>query len=245
MLRHGLFLLLSCLLLGTGPVRAGEPLRVLVVDNAPPMAFRDSSGALTGFAVEIARALCAEMHADCAFEVTTFRDLADALAEGRADLGAAGMLDTPLRRTKMIYTQPVFRSVTVWLARKGVPPGHAKARVAVVGGSAQEAYVRSRGWETVPVRTNGDLAQPMLEGRAQAIVAPMVNAIELQKNPAFRKLDTTPSVLRDPAIGGDAYFGISPHRPELKEPLDAALARIKRNGVYDRINSRFLPFRVS
>jgi ABC-type amino acid transport substrate-binding protein len=31
----------------------------------------------------------------------------------------------------------------------------------------------------------------------------------------------------------------------LKEQIDAALDRIKRNGTYDRINSRFLPFRVN
>ena len=37
----------------------------------------------------------------------------------------------------------------------------------------------------------------------------------------------------------------SPRRPELKHEINTALERIKRNGTYDRINSRFLPFRVS
>jgi ABC-type amino acid transport substrate-binding protein len=51
--------------------------------------------------------------------------------------------------------------------------------------------------------------------------------------------------MRIPELAGDLAFGISPRRPELKEEIDAALDRIKRNGTYDRINSRFLPFRVS
>jgi ABC-type amino acid transport substrate-binding protein len=32
----------------------------------------------------------------------------------------------------------------------------------------------------------------------------------------------------------------NPRRADLKEPLDKALAKIKRNGTYDRINSTFL-----
>src|SRR6185369_515514 len=46
-------------------------------------------------------------------------------------------------------------------------------------------------------------------------------------------------------LGGEAAFGISPRRPELKEQIDGALDRIKRNGKYDHVNSKFLPFRVN
>ena len=62
--------------------------------------------------------------------------------------------------------------------------------------------------------------------------------------------ETTMSILqrarlRAPELGDDVSFGISPRRPELKHEINTALERIKRNGTYDRINSRFLPFRVS
>jgi ABC-type amino acid transport substrate-binding protein len=76
-------------------------------------------------------------------------------------------------------------------------------------------------------------------------MAPMISALNLQKSPAFRQLDLVPVVLHIPDLAGEVAFGISPRRPELKEEIDAALDRIKRNGTYDRINSRFLPFRVS
>jgi ABC-type amino acid transport substrate-binding protein len=49
----------------------------------------------------------------------------------------------------------------------------------------------------------------------------------------------------DPVLAGDASFGISKHRPDLKAPMDMAIDRIKTNGVYDRINTQFLPFRVN
>ena len=62
---------------------------------------------------------------------------------------------------------------------------------------------------------------------------------------AFRRLGLAPTVLRAPELGGDVSFSISPRRPELRQEINMALERIKRNGAYDRINSRFLPFRVS
>jgi hypothetical protein len=47
-----------------------------------------------------------------------------------------------------------------------------------------------------------------------------------------------------PDLVGNASFGINPRRPELKIAVDDALERIKLNGVYERINTQFLPFRV-
>jgi ABC-type amino acid transport substrate-binding protein len=117
--------------------------------------------------------------------------------------------------------------------------------VAVVRGSAQERYVRQQGWEQVGVRTNGELAEPLRAGIAQAAIIPMSSALGLMEKPEFRKLGLASTVMHEPELGGEAAFGISPQRPELKEQIDAALERIKRNGTYDRVNSRFLPFRIN
>lgn len=221
-----------------------RPLRIAVLENAPPMAFRDPAGELTGFSVGIARALCAEMKASCEFHVTTLDRLVDALALGEYDIAAVSLLDTPERRRKILFAQPYFRSLSLWFAKPGVAPGQADLRVAVVRGSAQEAFARQRGWETVGVPTNAQLGVPLSAGVAQAAIIPMITGMHLSKNPEFQKLGLVSTVLPDAELKGDACFGINPRRPELKEALDAALERIKRNGVYDRINSQFLPFRV-
>jgi ABC-type amino acid transport substrate-binding protein len=73
----------------------------------------------------------------------------------------------------------------------------------------------------------------------------MATSLGLMKRPEFRQLGLVGTVMSEPELGGDASFGISPRRPELKEQIDAALDRIRRNGTYDRINSQFLPFRVN
>ena len=131
-----------------------RPLRVAVLENAPPMAFRDKNGELTGFSVGIARALCEEMKVSCEFHATTLDRLVDALALGEYDIAAASLLDTPERRSKILFAKAYFRSLSLWFAKPGVPPGQAGIRVAVVRGSAQEAFAHQRGWATVGVPTN-------------------------------------------------------------------------------------------
>lgn len=239
-------LLLLGFLLPVGVFAApGQVLRVLVLDDAPPLSYRDQSGQLTGFNVEIVRAVCREIRARCQFDVTTQGAVVDTVAQGKADIAGVGLQQTPEQHGKLIRAKPHFRTLSLWLARRGVQPGQSGLRVAVVGGSAQESYARRQGWATLTVSTYGELGLPLLAGQVQAVMAPMVSALNLQKSQSFRQLDLVPVVMRTPGLAGDVAFGISPLRPELKEEIDAALDRIKRNGTYDRINSRFLPFRVS
>jgi ABC-type amino acid transport substrate-binding protein len=221
-----------------------KALRVAVLDNAPPMAYRDAQGQLTGFSVEIARAICAEMATRCDFEVTVLERIIDSLASGEIDIAAASLLDSPERRQRILFARPYFRSVSLWFARPGVEPGQPGLRVAVVKGSAQEAYARKQGWTTVGVPTNGQLGSPLVAGVAHAAIVPMNTSLSLQKDPDFQRLALRSTVLKAPELIGAASFGINPRRPELKEAVDSALERIKLNGIYERINTQFLPFRV-
>lgn len=230
---------------GLGLASAADALRVGVLENAPPMAYRNGDGELTGFTVEIMRAVCEEIRVSCRFEVTTIDRVPDDLQAGFYDVAAASLLETPERRARMLFAKPYFRSISLWFAKPGIPPGQPGIRVAVVHGSAQERFARGKGWDIVPVRTNGEMTEPFSAGLAQAAIIPMATGLNLMKKPEFRKLGLASSVMAEPELSGDAAFGISLRRPELKEPIDAALDRIKRNGTYDRINSQFLPFRVN
>lgn len=220
-------------------------LRIVVADDAAPLAYRDESGQLTGFSVEIVRALCSEIGANCVFDVVAQSDALPLLLQGKADIDATGVFETREQRSRLIQADPYYRSFSLWLGPADVLPGRKGMRVAVVGGSIQEDYARRQGWEVKAVRGSGDLTRTLVAGEAQAALVPMIAALQLQKNRAFRGLGLAPTVLRAPELSGDMSFGISPHRPQLKNDINAALARIKRNGTYDRINSRFLPFRVS
>jgi ABC-type amino acid transport substrate-binding protein len=243
-----LFSIIACFVFSTGVSAEGAhagALRVVVPEDAAPMAYRDDTGRLTGFSVEIARALCEEIRVTCQFEITPQQELRERLLQGKADMAASSVFEVPEQRGKLIQANPYYRSLSLWLGGMDVPPGRQGLRVAVVNGSIQEDYARRQGWETRAVRSSGELARALISGEAQAALVPMIVALHMQKNEAFRRLGLAPTVLRAPELGDDVSFGISPRRPELRHEINAALERIKRNGTYDRINYRFLPFRVS
>ena len=234
----------TCLFAATVAHSAATALQVAVLENSPPMAFRDAAGRLTGFSVEVARAVCAEMKVRCEFQVMVLDRVVDALAGDEIDIAAVSLLDTPERRRRILYAQPYFRSITLWFARPGVEPGQRGLRVAVVKGSAQETYARKQNWDTVSVQTSGELGAPLLAGIAQAAIVPMNASLNLQSSKEFQRLGLAATVMTAPDLVGNASFGINPRRPEIKVAVDDALERIKRNGVYEHINTRFLPFRV-
>ena len=237
--------IVAALVLGALPAHAAQQvLRVGVLDNSPPMAFRSADGRLTGFSVEIIRAVCDEMQVRCDLQVTTLERVVDSLTGGEFDIAAVSLLDTPERRARILFAHPYFRSVSLWFAKPGVMPGERGLRIAVVKGSAQESYARKQGWDTVAVPTNGELGLPLIAGVAQAAIIPMATSLNLMNHKDFRNLGLSSTVMKVPELIGNASFGISPRHPELKESVDNALDRIKRNGIYERINSQFLPFRV-
>ncbi len=245
LLRFAAHSLLAMLCLATCAVSAAEQiLRVAVLENSPPMAFRDADGRLTGFSVEIIRAVCGEMQARCEIQPIVLERVLEALTSGEIDIAAVSLLDTPERRARILLAKPYFRSTSLWFAKPGVMPGDRGIRVAAVKGSAQESYARSQGWETVAVPTNGELGTPLLAGVAQAAIVPMNTGLSLTKDKEFQRLGLNSTVMKAPELAGNASFGISPRRQELKEAVDDALEKIKRNGVYERINTQFLPFRV-
>ncbi len=240
---------LSCLSLAcclfAGTARAEVPaLRVAVLEESPPLGYRDANGNLTGFATTIARALCAEIGARCEFEATRLDSLIDRLAAGYFDVAAIGLLNTPERSRKVVFTKPVYRSVTLWVARPGVQPGDAAARVSIFRGSAHETYARAQRWQVIGAQNEVQMIEQLAAGVAQAAIVPLMTSLSLRRHPLFQQLGLSASVLQQPELAGNASFAINPQRAELKEVLDVALENIKRNGTYDRINTEFLPFRV-
>jgi len=123
-----LALLLTFLLSFGTRAEGGRPvdLRIVVADDAAPLAYRDESGQLTGFSVEIARALCSEIGANCVFDVVAEGDALPRLLQGKADIAATGIFETREQRGKLIQADPYYRSFSLWL--RGPPMSRRGAR---------------------------------------------------------------------------------------------------------------------
>ena len=243
-LRLGLRQLLVSLCLLIALPASAQTIKVGVFDDAPPLAYRDDKGTLTGFTVAIAEALCAELKLRCELQVVRLETVIDDLAAGQIDVAAVGLLNTPERRKRIAFTKPVYRSTTLWFARPGVKLDAPGVRIAVFKGSAQERFAQAKGWQTVGAITDADIIDQLSAGVAQAGIAPLMSSFNLFRNPRFLKLGLSTQVFSTPELDTQASFGLNPRNLELKEALDRGLDTIKRNGVFDRINSQFLTLRV-
>lgn len=243
-LRLGLRQLLVSLCLLIALPASAQTIKVGVFDDAPPLAYRDDKGTLTGFTVAIAEALCAELKLRCELQVVRLETVIDDLAAGQLDVAAVGLLNTPERRKRIAFTKPVYRSTTLWFARPGVKLDAPGVRIAVFKGSAQERFAQAKGWQTVGAITDADIIDQLAAGVAQAGIAPLMSSFNLFRNPRFLKLGLSTQVFSTPELDTQASFGLNPRNLELKEALDRGLDTIKRNGVFDRINTQFLTLRV-
>jgi polar amino acid transport system substrate-binding protein len=125
-------------------------LRFLTTTDFPPFNFLDTAGKLSGFHVDLARAICAELAvADkCQIQALPWAELDGALAKGDGEAIMAGVAVTQENREKYAFS----RSYLQFPARFVMPKAKAVTeplyeklkgkRVGVVAGSAHERMLR-------------------------------------------------------------------------------------------------------
>ncbi|MBZ9847053.1 transporter substrate-binding domain-containing protein [Mesorhizobium sp. CA14] len=135
-------------------------LRFLTTTDFPPFNFLDGSGRLSGFHIDLARAICAELGIveKCQVQALPWNELEDALQKGEGEAIIAGIAATPESREKYAFS----RSYMQFPARFIMPKAKAFAepildklrskRVGVIGGSAHEKMLRDY-FNTVQVVT--------------------------------------------------------------------------------------------
>ena len=123
-------------------------IRFLTDDDYPPMHFMTEDGRLAGFNVDLARAVCDVLNVACTIQARRWDTLLDALREGRGDAVVASVRATPQLRASHALSRPYLRTPGRFVAKapaaqETTPETMAGRSVAVVAGSAHEAYVRT------------------------------------------------------------------------------------------------------
>src|SRR5882724_9736350 len=73
---------------------AVQAIRFVTTDDFPPFNFLDADGHLTGFNIDLARAICTELAIRCTIQARPFDDLAHSLETKTADAAIAGIAIT-------------------------------------------------------------------------------------------------------------------------------------------------------
>lgn len=123
-------------------------IRFVTTEDFPPFNFVDAGGRLTGFNVDLARAICSELGVPCTIQARPFDDLVPSLVEQRADAAIAGLAVTGDARAQLGFTEIYLPLPARFVVRRGLPlaisaEALAGRRVAVAAGSAHLAYLQA------------------------------------------------------------------------------------------------------
>ncbi|WP_220128107.1 transporter substrate-binding domain-containing protein [Billgrantia kenyensis] len=229
-----------------------DTIRIATEGAYPPFNYIDESGELKGFDVDIAKALCEEMQADCEIIAQAWDGIIPGLVTGRYDAIVASMSITERRKEAVNFTRPYYQVGAALVAPVdsdiAFEPGRLDGKVIgvqrattyanLLAGEYPEATVNN--YDTVE-NHNLDLQSGRLDGVVgQAVL--MQEWINEHGKGAY-EIKGEP-VLDVDYIGEGAGIAVNKNNPELLERLDTALATILENGVYDDISASYFPFSI-
>jgi polar amino acid transport system substrate-binding protein len=230
-----------------GPPRV---IRFLTDDDFPPMHFATPEGGVTGFSVELARAVCEKLALNCTIQARRFDTLLESLAEGRGDVLAAAIPVTGELRARFAASQTYHRSPARLLTTRGNARADLElgalrgTRVAVVSGTAHEAFLE-RLAPFIQRRTAPDLQAALAllrSGDAEYVFGDGVSlALTIAGRGGSEFAFAGGPYLEARYFGEGVGFLLRKDDLTLKRAIDYALQALWDDGTYARLFIRFFP----
>jgi polar amino acid transport system substrate-binding protein len=226
-------------------------IRFLTDDDYPPLNFVLADGSLTGFNVEIARAICEELQVGCTIQARRWDTIVDSLLEGKGDAIIASIAATPATRAKIDFTQPYYRTPARFVVRKdsdlrdATPATLAGKTIGVVAGSAHKAFLDAF-FPAIVEKTYPDTAGLYEALRGHAVEAAFADGLSLAiwlnggaSNDCcvFKGGPYTESRFFGEGVG----VALRKEDATLRRAIDWALARMASRGVYAELYLKYFP----
>lgn len=242
----GLTLAAAALFALAGSAHAQDKIRIATEGAYPPFNMKLASGELAGFDVDIAKALCEKMQADCEIVAQDWEGILPGLVAEKYDAIIASMSITEDRLKEIDFTDRYYSNYLRLVAKAGSPvtsiedlKGKAVGaqRSTVAGIWAEDTLGRRSDVKLYDTQTAAyaDLAA----GRIEALVSDVYPAYDwIQQNDGYEFVGERIDV--NDLIG----IGIRKGDTELQEKFNQALDEIRKDGTYAEINAKYFPFDI-
>lgn len=126
-----------------------DKLRFVTDSDYPPFHYFDEEGVLTGFNVDLARAICEELAVDCEVRPVEWEDLFSSLDKNEADAAIASIRIDAEALTKADFTERYYATPARFIARKeselkDVRPETVQGKkIGVARGTGHEAFLKA------------------------------------------------------------------------------------------------------
>jgi polar amino acid transport system substrate-binding protein len=226
-------------------------IRFITDDTYPPFGFTQSDGQLTGFNVDMARAICAELQIPCTIQARRWDNLIPALDQGQGDAVIASLAITPTLRERVDFTAPYYKTPARFSVRTSSSPDDVTPErlqgqtIGVVSHSAHEAYLHNyfarstlRTFDTLNA-----LYSALKHGEIDIIFADGVSSsLWLAGSDAHQccRFASGP-YLESHYFSEGAGIAVKKGNVTLRRALDYALAQLAAKGIYKELYVRYFP----
>lgn len=241
-----------------GPVRRQKPdlkgiekLRFVTNGDFPPFDYFDEDGSLTGFNVDLARAICEVLAIECEIKPGDWDALIPALDKNEADAAIASFRISKDNLAKADFTERYYQTPARFIARNDNaardlrPEALSGRKIGVAKGTAHEAYLKTffPQSEIVPFET--------VETARDALKAGQIDLAFGDGIALMFWLNGTVSEgccqFRGGPYTDGRYFGegigiaVKRGSRQLKDVLNYALDQVHASGRYEELFLRYFP----
>jgi len=245
----------AMMILGTS-VSANEwnKIRIGVEGAYPPFSEVAPDGTLKGFDIDIARALCEEIGAECVLVPQDWDGIIPALLARKYDAIIASMSITPERKKKVAFSDKYYNSPAKFARKKGSGITISKAglkgkTVGVQRATTHDSFITAEYGESVEIKRYGTQDEAYLDAIAGRVDLLLADSIAMDDG--FLKTDKGKGwEFVGPGLNEEKYFGVGAgiavrkSDGELAKLFSLAIKVIRSNGVYHMINGKYFAFDV-
>lgn len=228
--------------------------RIGVEANYPPFSQMGPDGKFSGFDIDIANAICADMKAECSMVAQEWDGMMPALNAKKFDMIVASMSITEERKKNADFSDSYYDIPSTWVAKTGafraVDAAALKGKKIIVTRNTPRAgYVQAnfKDSEILLVAKEADVTTELAAGRGDiGFGSSLAATAAFLKSPDGKSYSRigAPVVIGGAKQGGGVGIAMRKGEDTLRTKINASLKNITANGMYKTINDRYFDVNI-
>lgn len=225
---------------------AKETIRFATEATYAPFESIDANNNIVGFDIDLAKAICQKLNANCTFTHQSFDSLIPSLKMRRFDALIAGIDITPERQKQVDFTDIYYNNSATFIAVKNKINKISLLKgkkIGVQNGTTHQKYIiqQHKEMQAVPYDNYQTAILDLKNGRIDAVFGDTAVTTEWLKTKGNENLAAVGEKVTDANYFG-VGLGIAVRKGNkaLLDKLNTALIQVKQDGSYDVIYHKWL-----
>lgn len=229
-------------------------IRIGVEANYPPFSQMAPDGKFSGFDIDIANAICAQIKAECTLVSQEWDGMMPALNAKKFDMIVASMSITEDRKKAADFSDSYYDIPSAWIAKAGsfkdVNAATLKGKKIIVTRNTPRAKFVQENFkdsEVLLVAKEAEVTMELAAGRGDigfgSSLAATAAFLKSPEGKTYAKVGA-PITLGGAAQGGGVGIAMRKGEESLRTKVNAALKAITANGAYKTINDKYFDVNI-